>query len=265
MNLSINTRVQVLIDRLKLNPNAFAEDIGVAPPSVYNIVSGRKTKPSFDFLQKLKERFPQTDMNWLIAGVESPFITDVAKEPELDYQLKVSKIGNLKRVPIVSVKAAEAAMGAISSNNEIDVIDTIEVPQWMIKPGVHLGIQIKGLSMQPVLHDGCIVVARRIEKENWGKFNNNHIHVVCSESYGCQVKYLRRSERNPTFILMDSENYEENPSIGIHINEIHEIWEVDLSINFKFISQRRKIMEKIDSLEAAFAELNFEIERLKQK
>lgn len=233
MDIGINRRLEVLIDRLNLNPNSFAEAIGVAPPAVYNIVKGRKTKPSYDFLLKLKQRYQQTDMNWLIADVGTPFLSDAVAEPEVH-------------------------------NEPLDAIDVIEIPKWMTKQGVLLGIQIKGLSMHPVIPDGSIVIIRKIDSQDWGRFTNRNIHLVYSDSYGCQVKYLRRSERNPNFLLLDSENYDENPSIGLSISEVFQIWEVEMSLNFKFISQRRKIVERVDSLEAAYAELAFEVEKLKE-
>jgi transcriptional regulator with XRE-family HTH domain len=64
-------RFKTLLDQLKLSPSEFAEQIGVQRSSISHILSGRN-KPSIDFLEKILNVYPDTDVYWLITGNPSP-------------------------------------------------------------------------------------------------------------------------------------------------------------------------------------------------
>lgn len=66
--MEINDRIQNLIDKLQLNPNAFAETVGVTSTVIYNIVKGRRSKPSFEVLQKILLTYQAINANWLLNG-----------------------------------------------------------------------------------------------------------------------------------------------------------------------------------------------------
>lgn len=51
-----------------MNPNSFADNIGVKSPVIYNIIKGRRSKPSFDVLQKILIAFETINANWLLKG-----------------------------------------------------------------------------------------------------------------------------------------------------------------------------------------------------
>ena len=50
------------------NKKKFAEKIGFAPQVVFNIVSGRKSKPSFDVLEAIISSFDEISPEWLLTG-----------------------------------------------------------------------------------------------------------------------------------------------------------------------------------------------------
>lgn len=64
----INDRINQLIQVLDQNPNSFSENIGVKAAVVYNIIRGRRNKPSFDVLNKILDRFDEVNSEWLIRG-----------------------------------------------------------------------------------------------------------------------------------------------------------------------------------------------------
>ncbi len=64
----INDRILDLISKLQMNPNSFAEHIGVKGTVIYNIIKGRRSKPSFDVLQKILIAFQTVNANWLLSG-----------------------------------------------------------------------------------------------------------------------------------------------------------------------------------------------------
>ena len=66
---SVNDRILYLIEnQLSGNKKKFAERIGFAPQVVFNIVSGRKSKPSFDVLEAIISSFDEISPEWLLTG-----------------------------------------------------------------------------------------------------------------------------------------------------------------------------------------------------
>jgi transcriptional regulator with XRE-family HTH domain len=66
--VEINDRISDLITQLDLNPNSFADAIGVKGTVIYNILKGRKSKPSFEVLQKIILAYQTINANWLLNG-----------------------------------------------------------------------------------------------------------------------------------------------------------------------------------------------------
>ncbi len=66
--MAINDRISDLISDLQTNPNSFADQIGVKSPVIYNIIKGRRSKPSYDLLQKIMIAYGAINANWLLKG-----------------------------------------------------------------------------------------------------------------------------------------------------------------------------------------------------
>jgi hypothetical protein len=77
----IHSRLKHLIeDILNETMGGFAKGLSVSPTVIYNIVGGRKSKPSFQLLEKLAiERNISSD--WIITGKGNPFMSNDIKEP----------------------------------------------------------------------------------------------------------------------------------------------------------------------------------------
>lgn len=60
-------RIQILLQKKKLTPSHFADEIGVQRSAMSHILSGRN-KPSLDFIQKILRRFPDINSEWLLSG-----------------------------------------------------------------------------------------------------------------------------------------------------------------------------------------------------
>ena len=60
-------RIKKLIEKQKLTATQFASEIGVQRSAVSHLLSGRN-KPSLDFVLKIKNRFPETNLDWLLLG-----------------------------------------------------------------------------------------------------------------------------------------------------------------------------------------------------
>jgi len=60
-------RFKEIMEKLEMDATTLSKKIGVEPSSISHILSGRN-KPSFNFLSKLAETFPQLNINWLVTG-----------------------------------------------------------------------------------------------------------------------------------------------------------------------------------------------------
>ena len=65
--MNIAKRLERFIEIKKLSKSAFANKIGIQRSTLAHFFSGRN-KPSSDFFLKIKETYPDLDLNWLISG-----------------------------------------------------------------------------------------------------------------------------------------------------------------------------------------------------
>lgn len=63
-------RIQYIIDREGLNIFSFSKEIGVVDQTMRNILKRRGSKPSFEVLSKIIQRYAWVDARWLITGVK---------------------------------------------------------------------------------------------------------------------------------------------------------------------------------------------------
>ena len=79
--MDINDRIASLILTLNMNPSAFSENIGVKSTVIYNIIKGRRNKPSYDVIRKIAETY-HVNTNWLLLGGGKQFESKVTEDPE---------------------------------------------------------------------------------------------------------------------------------------------------------------------------------------
>ena len=76
-------RIFTFIESLQLTPTEFADTIGVSRASISSIKTGR-TQPTLSLVEKIKQRFPEIDINWLILGEgDAPIVNRRESETEL--------------------------------------------------------------------------------------------------------------------------------------------------------------------------------------
>lgn len=101
-------RLETLMDTHQLSASAFADKVGVQRSSLSHLLSGRNN-PSLDFIIKVTEAFPDTDLYWLLKGV----VKDISANPAADR----------KEVPAPTVKedAPDLFSSAADENQVVDV------------------------------------------------------------------------------------------------------------------------------------------------
>jgi len=58
-------RIKKLLETEQLSPSQFADEIKLQRSSLSHVLSGRN-KPSLDFVMKIKQRFANVSLDWLI-------------------------------------------------------------------------------------------------------------------------------------------------------------------------------------------------------
>jgi len=97
VNMSISIRIQKLIESKSLTKSAFAAEIGIQRSSLAHFFSGRN-KPSLDFFLKIKERYPETDLNWIISGKKAKLAKkNKTKSSEIESVIILYKDGTFKK------------------------------------------------------------------------------------------------------------------------------------------------------------------------
>lgn len=64
-------RIQYIIDKEGLNISSFSKEIGVVDQTMRNILKKRGSKPSYEVLFKIIQRYTWLDARWFMTGIES--------------------------------------------------------------------------------------------------------------------------------------------------------------------------------------------------
>lgn len=136
-------RIKQIIDKEKLSPTQFASEIGVQRSALSHVLSGRNN-PSLDFMMKIKTRYPEINLDWLLLGkgkmigttekkeAVQPITTkkDLKIEEQKEIQFKVKqdefdevvKTKNDKQKAEVTEKEANASDRAEDGDSPIKII-----------------------------------------------------------------------------------------------------------------------------------------------
>ena len=64
----INDRIYHLIKVMEMNPTSFSESVNVSVTVIFNIIKGRRSKPSFELILKILKTYEKLNAEWLIKG-----------------------------------------------------------------------------------------------------------------------------------------------------------------------------------------------------
>lgn len=100
--MSIQERIQLILKMHAITPSVFADKLGVQRSNISHILSGR-SKPSFDFLQKVILNYPRVNANWLLTGEMKDKIVSTVDEIH-----SLEKINEEKIVKIIEFYADDS-------------------------------------------------------------------------------------------------------------------------------------------------------------
>lgn len=195
--LEINERISYLIDfKANKNKKKFAEMIGFAPQVISNIVSGRKSKPSFDVLNSISSSFVDINSEWLLTG----------KGEMLKGETPVVPATPNNGIPLLPFDAFAEVGFDVEGINFDAIKERYEVPLFDgIK--VDFMLPVRGSSMYPKYSSGDVVACRMVTDRFFYQWNK--VYVLDTFSQGVIMKRLKKSESPDTIVCKsDNENYD---------------------------------------------------------
>jgi transcriptional regulator with XRE-family HTH domain len=94
-NTEVNNRVKAIADHYLISTSRLAEELDVSVANVSHIFSGRN-KPGFDFIEKLLDRFPDVNAEWIMRGKGSMLRMD---EPPAEQVKELKEETKKENVP----------------------------------------------------------------------------------------------------------------------------------------------------------------------
>lgn len=74
--MGVDKRIKRLIDHFELNVSSFSKSIGLTGNvTIHKIVKG-ESSPSFATLSKIKETYPEVNIDWILSGEGDMLITN---------------------------------------------------------------------------------------------------------------------------------------------------------------------------------------------
>ena len=113
-------RIFTFIESQQLTPTEFADKIGVSRASISSIKTGR-TQPTLSLVEKIKQHYPDIDIEWLIFGKGNAPVVNNKQQDETSMSLE-----ELKQ------EIKEELVGDLSNNNtanEYQAVYIAETPQ----------------------------------------------------------------------------------------------------------------------------------------
>lgn len=230
-NTDISSRLQEMLDHLKLNAPEFAKKLEYSrPQTIYDILSG-KAKPSYDFFRKLEaSEFSELfNFRWLIGGKGDMLEQETVITPLSMNRKTKDGIIEIQEVPFYDFSAAAGLQELFDSGAPHEVLQTIKIPNL---PKCDGAINVTGDSMYPLLKSGDIILYKQISVEDifFGEMYLLSIRTKGFEEY-VTVKYVQKSDLGNDYVKLVSQNPHHQPK-DFKISDISAIALVKASVRF---------------------------------
>jgi len=74
-------RIKMLMTKKKVSATQFSEEVGIQRSALSHVLSGRN-KPSLDFMLKIKTRYPEIELDWLLLGRGKMIVDEILAKAE---------------------------------------------------------------------------------------------------------------------------------------------------------------------------------------
>ena len=246
-----------------LNQTQLAESVGFTKSQWNNYETGKSYPKFLDFL-KISKYFDVSESDLvhkkLKKKTEKVYEQRIArprviKEPsQMPKLITVDSQGN-ENIVFVPVAARAGYLDGYGDEDFIKSLPTYRLP--MVNNGTFRMFEVKGNSMTPTLHSGCIVVGEWVE--DWCNVKDNQIYILVTDEGIVVKRVLNRLEKYGNLFLK-SDNRSEFPSYPAKRDEIKEIWKVNLAMLYNLLDPS-SLFDRINDLEADVLNLKHNLDK----
>ena len=232
-NTGINGRFAEIINRLYVgNKRAFAQQVGISPTVIENVVGTRQGKPSYDVLEKVCAN-ANISAEWLLSGKGSMTReedTQVGTATiQSQFTLRTDRRIDVQSVPLYELDATAGLVALFAEQGRMAPISHIQIPDL---PPCDGAVYVRGDSMYPLLKSGDIVLYKEIPNGAsgilWGEMYLLSFNID-GESY-ITIKYIQKAD-NDRFVRLVSHNPHHSLK-DIPVDSIQALALVKASIRF---------------------------------
>lgn len=230
--MTINNRIELIVNELNLNNNSFAVKLGVNPTITHNIIKGRNA-PSYDLLNKISLTFDNINADWLLTGKgnitkELAGKTRVLQEPAHAFVAKTDRAIREQDIPLYDLEAVAGLVPLFNDTTNYEPISTLRIPNIGKADGA---LYVTGDSMYPILKSGDIVVYKQVYDKRcvvWGEIYLLSFSVD-GDDY-TTIKYIQRAE-HPEYIRLVSHNQHHSP-MEVHVDTVRALALIKASVRY---------------------------------
>ncbi len=214
---NIHTRLKNIIEALDLTTYQIAKILNENSSKFYNIMNG-KTKPSYNTIFKLIEKYPEINPDYIFKGVE-PILIHSKKEGALVDDLSYEEI------PYLPIKFQASFIENYNVSLKYEDLGKHSVLKANLKNKKHpVVIEIQGNSMSPQLQSGNKVLANQISETEWPYITGGVYAIIYRDFF--VVKRIKDNDLlSKNTLTLHSDNLKSG-NIIIKKEEIKGVWKI---------------------------------------
>lgn len=164
-------RVQYIMEKEGYNKNSFSTAIGISNNVTITRIINEKRNPSKATCQKIIDRFPQYNFDWLFSGTGEMIKEDITVSiPFVSNATRLETTGFMN-VPLVHVRAQCGYLNGFGDDGYIESLPSLPVIVDRTYHGKYMLFEAEGDSMddgsKDSICDGDIVLAREVKRDLW--------------------------------------------------------------------------------------------------
>ncbi len=198
--------------------NDFAlNGLGYNSSEKLNRLKKEGTKPSYDILEDVANKFEDVNVDWLLTGRGTmlkqvknyPVQNEILTTPINIHRRTIDPVKEMQDIPLYDLEATAGLMELFKGTSNEAILDHIRIPGIAHCDG---GVYVKGDSMYPLLKSGDIVLYKEIsvDKIFWGEMYLLSIKIDDWSEY-ITVKFVQKSELGNDYVKLVSQNQHHQP------------------------------------------------------
>ncbi|MBK8516362.1 MAG: S24 family peptidase [Saprospiraceae bacterium] len=255
------TCIEKLKERNEIKSNRqFALSVEYHPQNLNDIMRGKRDV-TIDLIKNAIELYKINPL-YIFTGMGSVFSADEIIQQSANTENQKSS----EKILYVPVSAHAGYTDQFQDQVFLDELISFSLPDYKFQRGSYRCFDIAGDSMESSLFAGDKVVCSLIDNNNfYSSVRNNLVYVIVTDG-SIVVKRVNNKIRESGSLLLISDNSYYKP-FEIHVDEIKEIWHVEVKISPYLPSPnniRNTFHEEMDSMKKIIDQQSGSIKMLNQ-